>query len=63
MFKKKDEMQFFFNLFDKKCCKYSYNYYIASLNLTSLLKKYGYEKRFKSKDTISPNTIFNYGWL
>lgn len=32
VYKKKDEMQFFFNLFNKKCCCFAFNYYIASLN-------------------------------
>lgn len=44
MFEKRDEMQHFFNLFDKNACWNLFNYYIASLNLISLLKKYGYEK-------------------
>ncbi len=59
MCKKEDEMQFFLHDFRKKCCKFTFNYYIASLNLISLLKKYGYEKRLKPKDTISPSCIFN----
>ncbi len=60
MFKKEDEMQRFLHEFSKKCCYFTFNYYIASLKIKlAYLKKYGYEKRLKSKDTNSPSIIFN----
>ena len=33
VYKKRDEMQFFLNDFIKKYCKFTFNYYIASLKL------------------------------
>ena len=51
-------MQGFLIFSVKKNCWFRLNYYIACLNLTCLLKKYGYEKRFKPKDSASPNAIF-----
>lgn len=53
-------MQVFLIFSVKKNCWFRFNCYIACLNLTCLLKKYGYEKRFKPKDSVGPNAIFSY---
>ena len=56
-------MQLFLIFSLKKNCRFRFNYYIASLNLTCLLKKYGYEKRFKPKDYAGPDAVFSNVWL